>query len=44
VSEFYFESRYPLDYEVDYTREQIEEALNQARAFIALIWRKTDIE
>ena len=44
VSEFYFESRYPLDYEVEYTREEIKDALRQAHALVMLIRQKIGIK
>lgn len=34
---FYFESRYPLGYEVEYTKEEIKEALAQTKKLIKLI-------
>jgi len=41
VTNFYFESRYPMGYEVEYTKEEIKEALIQTKKLIRLIKTKT---
>lgn len=40
TTNFYFESRYPLGYEVEYTKEEIKEALAQTKKLIKLIKKK----
>ena len=40
VTNFYFESRYPLGYEIKYTKKEIKEALAQTRNLIKLIKEK----
>jgi len=37
ITNFYFESRYPVGYEVEYKKEEISEALAEVRKLIALI-------
>ncbi len=37
ISRYYIESRYPFGYRVDYTKEEIEESLEQVKRLIALI-------
>lgn len=40
VTNFYFESRYPMGYEVEYTRQEIEGSLIQIKRLIKLIKTK----
>ncbi len=40
ITNFYFESRYPITYEPDYTKEEIRESLKEAKKLIALIKEK----
>lgn len=40
ISRYYIESRYPFSYKVDYTREEMEESLQQAKELLALIEEK----
>lgn len=40
VTNFYFESRYPVGYKVEYTKKEIEEALSQTKKLIKLINKK----
>ena len=40
ITRYYTESRYPVGYEVEYTKEEIEESLDKAREIIALIKEK----
>lgn len=37
ITDFYFESRYPIEYEVEYTKQEIKEALIQVKRLIKLI-------
>lgn len=41
ITNFYFESRYPLGYDVEYTEEEIKDALIHVNKLIKLIKRKT---
>lgn len=41
VTNFYFESRYPMGYEVEYTREEIKGALTQIKRLIKYVKEKT---
>ena len=41
VTNFYFESRYPVGYEVEYTKQEIEECLAQIKKLIKVIKEKT---
>jgi HEPN domain-containing protein len=41
VTNFYFESRYPVGYEVEYTKQEIEQCLAQIKKLIKLIKEKT---
>ena len=41
VTNFYFESRYPLGYEVEYTKPEIKDSLIQIKRLIKLIQAKT---
>lgn len=41
ITNFYFESRYPMGYEVEYTEEEIQEALIEVQKLIQLIQEKT---
>lgn len=38
---FYFESRYPVGYEVAYTRGELRQSINQAKKLIKSIKKKT---
>lgn len=40
VTNFYFESRYPMEDEVESTKEEIKEALTQTKKLIKLIKAK----
>jgi HEPN domain-containing protein len=40
ITRYYTESRYPVGYEVEYTKEEIEESLDKAKEIIALIKEK----
>lgn len=37
ITRFYFESRYPVGYEVEYTRREIKEALDVASRLLKLV-------
>lgn len=41
ITDFYFESRYPIGYDVEYTKEEIKEALARTKKLIKLIKQKT---
>ncbi len=41
ITNFYFESRYPMGYEVEYTKEEIKEAFIETKKLIKLIKAKT---
>ena len=40
ITNFYFESRYPIAYEPEYTKEEIRKSLKEAKKLIALIKEK----
>ncbi len=40
ITNFYFESRYPIAYEAEYTREEVKQSLKKAKKLIALIKEK----
>lgn len=40
ITNFYFESRYLIAYEAEYTREEVTESLDEAKKLIALIKEK----
>ena len=40
ITNFYFESRYPIVYEPEYTKEEIRESFKEAKKLIALIKEK----
>jgi HEPN domain-containing protein len=41
VTNFYFESRYPMGYEVEYTKSEIKDSLIQIKRLIKMIEAKT---
>ena len=40
ITNFYFESRYPIGYHVDYTNQELKEAIKQTKDLINLIKKK----
>ena len=40
ITRFYFESRYPMGYEVKYSKEEIKDALNEIKKLTKLIKEK----
>jgi len=40
ITRFYFESRYPVGYEVEYTKQEINEALKMAKEIADLVKEK----
>ena len=40
ITNFYFESRYPVGYEMDYTKQELEESIRQTENLINLINKK----
>jgi len=40
ITKYYLDSRYPLGFEIRYTREEMEESLKKAKELIALIEEK----
>ena len=40
ITDFYIESRYPVDYEVEYTTEEIEEAIKDAEMLQVTVKKK----
>lgn len=40
ITNYYFESRYPLGYEIEYTKEEIKDALKQVKKLINYIKKK----
>ncbi|MCK4357244.1 MAG: HEPN domain-containing protein [Candidatus Cloacimonetes bacterium] len=40
ITNFYFESRYPIAYEPEYTKEEIRKSLKEAKKLIALVKEK----
>ncbi len=40
ITNFYFESRYPVGYEVEYTKQELKEAINKTKDLIVLIKKK----
>lgn len=40
ITKYYLDSRYPVGYPIEYTREQIEESLKSAKEIIGLINKK----
>jgi len=40
VTRFYFESRYPVGYDTDYTKEEMQEVIDRANDLISLIKEK----
>lgn len=40
ITDFYIESRYPVGYEIEYTKEEIEKAIKTAESLRALIKEK----
>ena len=37
ITNFYFESRYPVGYKVEYTKQELKESINQSKNLIKLI-------
>ncbi len=44
VTRFYFESRYPIGYDLDYTKEEMKYVVEQANNLINLIKEKVQIQ
>jgi HEPN domain-containing protein len=40
ITDFYIESRYPIGYEVEYTKEEIEKSIKDAEAIKSLVIEK----
>ncbi len=40
ITNFYFESRYPVGYEVEYTKPELKEAVKQTKNLISIIKKK----
>ena len=40
ITNFYFESRYPVGYKVEYTKQELKESINQSKILIKLIKKK----
>jgi HEPN domain-containing protein len=40
ITDFYIESRYPVGYEVEYTKEEIEKSIKDAEAIKSLVMEK----
>ena len=40
ITNFYFESRYPVGYEVEYTKPELKEAIKQTKGLISIIKKK----
>jgi HEPN domain-containing protein len=40
ITDFYIESRYPVGYEVEYTKEEIEKSIKDAEAIKSLVIEK----
>ena len=43
ISRFYFEARYPIGYEVEYTSKEINQALDDVKDLIRLVREKTKV-
>lgn len=43
ITDFYFESRYPVGYEVEYTKEELQSAINDVKSLIEMIKEKVKI-
>ena len=44
ITNFYFESRYPTGYEVEYTKQELKKAIKESKNIINLIKKKVKIE
>ena len=44
ITNFYFESRYPTGYKVEYTRQELKKAINESKDMINLIKKKIKIK
>ena len=40
ITNFYFESRYPTGYEVEYTKQELKKAIKESKAMISLIKKR----
>ena len=40
ITNFYFESRYPIGYELESTKEELQDSINQIKALIDLVNKK----
>lgn len=40
ITNFYIESRYPIGYEVKYTKQELKKAIKEVKAMISLILKK----
>ena len=44
ITNFYFESRYPVGYEVEYTKSELKQAITQTKNLIKLIKKKSKLK
>ena len=44
ITNFYVESRYPLGYEIEYTKRELRDSINQTKNLIALIKKKLNFD
>lgn len=44
ATEFYFETRYPMGYTVDYSRDEINEALEEVKKMLKIIRKHTNVK